>query len=79
MLTFDQKIRYFRKYLSLEEKTFADSFSADILIFGDNCEHNFLKDLHTKKQIIDWIEFIKSKIVLHEHEASVQEILEDYA
>jgi hypothetical protein len=78
MLVFEEKIRIFTSALNQEELSYADSFNADINICGLNCNHSFLLKLESEENIINWINVLKSKIVMNEDEAELLDIVDDY-
>ncbi|MCG2693227.1 hypothetical protein L6279_03915 [Candidatus Parcubacteria bacterium] len=78
MLTLKNKISIFTKILSQEEISYADSFNANIDIAGRNCDYKFLEKLNTEKDIEYWIDKLKSRIVMKEDEALLEDIIDDY-
>jgi len=78
MLSFEEKVKIFNAILAQEEISYADSFNSDINIAGRNCDHNFLKKLKSEKEIKYWIEKLKSRIVMKEDDASLEDIIDDY-
>ncbi|RLA06109.1 MAG: hypothetical protein DRQ51_10300 [Gammaproteobacteria bacterium] len=78
MLNFKEKIEIFTSYLNQEELSYADSFNAHIDICGINNDYDFLKKIDSKEEIIFWIEKLKSRIVMKEDEAVLEDIIDDY-
>lgn len=78
MLNFKEKVKIFTSLLSKEEVSYADTFNADIDICSSNCDYNFLEKLNSKKEIIYWIEKLKSRIVMREDDAILEDIIDDY-
>ena len=69
MLTFKRKIKILKNQLLSKDTTYADSFKTDILLFfddfsEDNQNLQFLNDLKSEFDIIQWIEKLTSKIVM---------------
>jgi len=78
MLTISEKINHFELYLSQKNNNYGDTIKEDLSIqfFDfDNFNFDFLKKLKTKKEIENKIEFIVSKIILHEHEDGINSII----
>lgn len=69
-MTFFEKIKYLETYLYLSEDNYADSFKQDIIIYfeDDFIEENkslgFLKNLKTKKEIINFVNKLTSRFVM---------------
>jgi len=78
MLNFDSKLVILNKILSEEEKSYADSFNAEILIRVDGLNFDFLKNQNSEELIRKWVTKLKSRIVIHEDDDRVDEIINDY-
>lgn len=78
MLTFLEKVEIFTKYLNQKEISYADSFNATIFISAQNFDFDFLKKLHSRFDIKNWIEKLKSRIVMREDDELLEEIIENY-
>jgi hypothetical protein len=78
MLSFKEKIDIFTSLLNQEEMSYADSFNANIDLCGKNYDYNFLEKLNSKKEIILWIEKLKSRIIMKEDESILEDIIDDY-
>lgn len=78
MLSFNEKIVIFNHILAQKEKSYADSFNADIDLCGENYDYAFLQPLQTKESIEYWIQKLKSRIVMKEDEALLEDIIDDY-
>ncbi|MCK5460333.1 hypothetical protein KAI52_04405 [Candidatus Parcubacteria bacterium] len=80
MLNFKEKLAILNKILSRDEKFYADSFNAEILIEINNLnsKFNFLKNFNSEKSIENWVNKLKSRIVMHEDDDKVEEIINDY-
>lgn len=69
MLSFRYKIEILKKHLLDLESNFADSYKTDILLYLDdfnirNKKLYFLNKLHSEDDIINWVNFLTSKIVM---------------
>lgn len=78
-----EKIEYLHKILRTDDGTYADSFKFDITIFFDEFElsntlFDFLDNLNTDKEIEDWVNKLMNRIVMHEDDDSIGEIIWDY-
>ena len=78
MLSFKDKIKIFENFLTQEEISYADSFNAWILLYSSNSDFLFLKNLKTKQEIKNWIDKLKSRIVLREEDDLIENIMDDY-
>jgi len=78
MLTFHEKQELFNSLISQSEKSYADSFNSEIDIHASNSDYNFLSGLKNKEEIKTWLEKLKSRIVMREDEAELQDIIDDY-
>lgn len=78
MLNFNKKINIFKVILNKKETSYADSFNAYIDVIGGNYDYIFLEKLRTKQDIERWIEKLKSRIVLIEDDAVLEDIIDDY-
>ncbi len=80
MLSSKEKLVILNKILSRDEKSYADSFNAEILIEIDNLnsKFNFLKNFNSEKSIEYWVNKLKSRIVMHEYDDMVEELINDY-
>lgn len=75
-------INKFKKLLS-QEKNYADSFNFDIDNFLDlNGDWSFYKSFFASfdklEEVEKWLNLVKSKIVLHEEEDDVENIIAEY-
>jgi len=80
MLKFKDKVLILEKYLLIKEDSYADLMKDELYFyfFINAVECNFLKTLFDKKDIINKIDFVISKMILHEHEDSTDQIIENY-
>jgi len=84
MLSYDDKIKFLKLYLSDIKDNYADSFKTDILLYFDDFENlqengiklNFLKNLNSEEEIYNWINNLTSKIVMKFNEE--EEELSDF-
>lgn len=80
MLNFKEKLIVLNEILDRDEKSYADSFNAEILTEINNLDSkfNFLKNFNSEKLIENWVNKLKSRIVMHEDDDKVEEIINDY-
>ena len=78
MLTFHEKQELFNSLISQSEKSYDDSFNSEIDIHASNSDYNFLSGLKNEQEIIAWLEKLKSRIVMKEDEAELQDIIDDF-
>ena len=78
MLNLADKVQLFVSILEKEEVSYADSFNYIIGIVGNNYDYIFLEKLNSKEKIMFWIEKLKSRIVMNEDKAVIEDIIDDY-
>ncbi len=79
MLNFKQKLKILKGILQEKEISYADSFNTEILIAIEGFENNnFLKDVNGEEAIKNWLNKLRSRIVMHEDDEAVREIIDDY-
>ncbi|MGB1207245.1 MAG: hypothetical protein ACPG5B_16475 [Chitinophagales bacterium] len=81
MLNQNQKIEYLQFYLAQKNNSYADTIKVEIaFLFFDLCQgdFNFLKKVRTQKELEKRIDFVVSKVVLHEHEEGIRQIIQEY-
>ncbi len=78
MLDFQIKLDIFTLILEKDEMSYADSFNGLILMYSENTNFSFLNNLHSKEEIGHWISKLKSRIVMHEDNTSINDIFDDY-
>lgn len=78
MLNLEEKIKIFISILSQEEVSYADSFNAHIGIIGSNYDYNFLKKIESEQGIEEWIKKLKSRLIMKEDEAALEDLIDDY-
>ena len=85
MLTIEEKIKFFEDFLNIKNGSYADSIKADIyeylfLIkgsFSDTNNFHFLNSINSKNEIEKKLDMIVSKVIMHEHHAGIEDIIED--
>lgn len=80
MLKFKDKVNILEKYLLTKEDSYADVMKDELYFyfFINEIECDFLKTLLSEEEIINKIDFVISKMILHEHEDSSDQIIENY-
>lgn len=83
MLNTVERLDTIREILKNPSDSYADSFFDDILRIIENLELNILNmpilvELKTESECRLWIQELTSRIVLHEHEDGVDNIIFDY-
>jgi len=78
MLEFKTKLKIFNSILNRKEVSYADSFNGLIFMFAENTDFNFLNILNSENDIEKWIENLKSRIIMHEDESILEDIVDDY-
>lgn len=78
MLDSNTKLKIFNSILKQDEISYADSFNGLILMYSENTDFSFLNRLHSKIEIENWIKGLKGRIVIHEDDALVEDIFDDY-
>jgi len=86
MLTIREKIVYFEQRLLFENKDYRDIIKEEIynyffIYLGDssNIENfSFLDEIKSKEKIDDKLNFIISKIIMHEHQAGIEDLINEY-
>ncbi|QIW10580.1 hypothetical protein [Francisella sp. LA112445] len=78
MLNFQKKLKIFLDILSQNRESYADSFNDDIYIISENYDYLFLEKLNSEEEIKNWINKLKSRIVMSEDDALLEDIVDDY-
>lgn len=80
MLSKNEKIAAFEASLSVRHESYGDMMRDEIKnYYADNkSELSFLDKLKTKEEIENKVNFVVSKMILHEHQDSLQNIIENY-
>ncbi len=78
MLTHHQKSQILQSIILSSNGSYADGMKAELAIFFFENEHplDFLNDLKTEQEIQNKVDAIIHQMILHEDEASLQEIME---
>lgn len=77
MLTFEEKIKYFEKCLQDSDDYLMDELHLYFFEL-ENGSFDFLHTLNFYTDIEDKIRFIISKMIMHEHEDGLFNIIENY-
>jgi len=79
MLNLDEKIEIFKAYLEEETEGHVSDLKDEIhfCFFVNGWDLKFLNDIHSKEEIIKKIELVVSKMILHEHEDGLEDIMLD--
>lgn len=86
MLTIHEKIDFFEQDLSTQNASYADTIKDEIYDYffermGNSTDienFSFLNLLVSKEEIENKINFIVSKIIMHEHHAGIEDLIEEY-
>ena len=80
MLIKEQKISFLEEYLSLKNNNYGDIIKDELNFYFFENQHNlnFLNSLNTRDEIENKIDSLVSKIIMHEHEDGINEIIEYY-
>ena len=78
MLTHLQKSQILQSIIASSNGSYADAMKAELAIFFFENEHplDFLNDLQTEQEIQNKVDAIIYQMIMHEDEASLQEIME---
>lgn len=78
MLTHHQKSQFLQSIIASSNGSYADAMKDELVIFFFENEHplDFLKDLKTEQEIQNKLDAIIHQMIMHEDEASLQEIME---
>lgn len=86
MLTINKKIDFFEQELLAQNGSYADSVKDEIYDYfferiGDssNIENfSFLNPFNSKDEITNKVNLIVSKIIMHEHHAGIEDLIEEF-
>jgi len=81
MLDLDEKISYFEQCLQNTNTNYYDKMKEEIHLYFfemENGTFDFLESLHTQLEIENKVNFLVSKMVMHEHEDGLHNIIENY-
>jgi hypothetical protein len=79
-LNLEAKINLFKHHLELKNANYTDYLKDELhfYFFENNNDLSFLNELETDSQIISKVDFLISKIIKHEHEEGINEIISRY-
>lgn len=77
MLSYADKIKFFKSYLEKENGNYSDTMKNEMYnyFFENDSELKFLNDFKTKIDIENKIEQVVSRMILHEHEEGLENII----
>lgn len=80
MLSLNEKAAFLEDYLNLKNGSYGDFIKDEIYfyVFENSMDLKFLDILHSKNDIENKIDFIISKIILHEHQSGNNTIINEY-
>ena len=80
MLDLSGKILFLKEYLSNKNDSYGDEMKAELSFhfFDLGNDKSFLDYLNSEDEIKDKIDFLVSKMILHEHEDVLKSIIENY-
>jgi hypothetical protein len=80
MLTINEKTLIFKNYLDVKNGSYADEMKDELYFFFFINENsfNFLKKLNTKEDIFNRVDSIISRMIMHEDEDELSNIIEIY-
>lgn len=80
MLTLEEKILLFKKLLCDKKGNYADLMKDEIYFYFFENERgfDFLKSLDSKNQINNKVDFLVNKMIMHEQEDGLQNIIENH-
>jgi hypothetical protein len=76
-----QKIFYFKSLLQLPEEGIRKQMKQEIFDYFfdlENGSFQFLGELHSREEIENKLDLVIHKIIMHEHEDEIWNILEEY-
>lgn len=78
MLTFEEKIKLFENILTEKKGGYGDRMRDEIhfYFFENERGFEFIKKLNTQIEIEAKVEFVVSKMIIHEHEDGLDNIIE---
>jgi len=81
MLSIEEKINFLEKILLLRNESYGDFMKDEIYFYFFENEQGFkfLNNLNSKKEIETKVDFLVSKMIMHEHEEGLYTIIEEYA
>jgi len=77
MLNFDLKTNMFKHLLLSRDGSYADTMKEELFFhfFENKNDLSFLNKLQTKCQVEKKVDFFVSKMIMHEHEEDLNEII----
>lgn len=80
MLDLCGKIFFLKEYLSIKNDSYGDEMKVQLSFhfFDLEKDKSFLDHLNSEDEIRDKIDFLVSKMILHEHEDGLNSIIENY-
>lgn len=80
MLNTLQKIEFFKEYLCAKNENYGDKMKEEIYFcfFENRFDINFLNSLNTNQDIENKVEFLVSKMILHDHEDGLDAVILNY-
>lgn len=80
MLNFGEKYAIFKNYLLIEEDNYGDVMKLEIYnyLIENESKCEFLNSIGSKQEIEQKVESIVSKMIMHEHEDGLDNIIEFY-
>jgi hypothetical protein len=80
MLSLENKIEFLEQYLEIKNDSYNDQMKEEIYfhLFENRNEFEFLNKLKSKEEIENKIDFLISKMIMHEHEEGLEIIIDNY-
>lgn len=82
MLSIENKIAFLKEYLLIKNDNYGDEMKEELHLnyfeLGNEIDFMFLDKLNSKKEIENKIELLVSKMILHEHEDALTNIVANY-
>jgi hypothetical protein len=80
MLNLEDKIQYFKKYISIKNENYGDLMKDEIYFhfFENEDSFDFLNILESEKDIENKVEFIVSKMIMNERQDGLTNIIYNY-
>ncbi len=85
MLSLESKINIFKNYLLIRNGSYGDVMKDEIYYYffeyeEDDISSNphFLQHLNSSEEIENKVDFLVSKMIMHEHEDGIRNIIENY-
>lgn len=80
MLDTSEKILFLKQYLSIKNDSYGDLMKQELFdyFFNLDKDKSFLEEINEQKEIASKIDFLVSKMILHEHEDGLSSIIENY-